>query len=465
MITRLYLDGFKTFRDFTIEFAPFTVIAGTNASGKSNLFDALNLLSRLAETDLRSAFSQQRGEAVELFTSYGPDQFAPQLHFEVDMLIDRVVEDNWGGSADLKYTRLRYELVIRRETNERGMDDLKVVREQLTNLKHLEDPWVRKHLPAANIERWRPKVSAGKRGKPYITTEVVNGVITIKLLQDGKAGGRETPANLVAQTVLSGITSVDFPHAFAAKEEMRSWRFLQLNPEDLRRPSPYLDQDTISPSGAHLAAALQRIAEDDPYLLKRISRRLNALIPSITSVSVLDDKVGKQYLVQMRGPDQRVFSSRVMSEGTLRLLVLCALLYDERHKGLICFEEPENGVHPLRLREMMDLLLDLSVDFTDEGDQLRQVIVNTHSPVLLAAMGELDGERRRTLVWFSQLVTHTFTDQQGQRMQFQATRMLPVDWAAQLSMDVTEQEDKIARNQAIEYLNSVSEASNWPPTT
>jgi len=462
MITRLYLDGFKTFRHFTIEFAPFTVIAGTNASGKSNLFDALNLLSRLAETGLRTAFSQQRGEAVELFTSYGPDQVATRMHFEVDMLIDRTLKDNWGGSADLKYTRLRYELTIEREVNAKGMDDLKVVHEQLTNLKHQEDPWVKKHLPNAHIERWRPKVSKGRRGKPYITTEVVNGVVTIKLPQDGKAGGRETPANVVSQTVLSGITSVDFPHAFAAKEEMRSWRFLQLNPEDLRRPSPYLDPDTISPSGAHLAAALQRITEQDPYRLKRISRRLNALIPSITQVSVLDDPIGKQYLVQMQGSDQRWFSSRVMSEGTLRLLVLCTLLNDDQHRGLICFEEPENGVHPLRLREMIDLLLDLSVDFTDESDQLRQVIVNTHSPVLLAAMGKLNGQSRRTLVWFSQLVTQTFTDEAGQRGQCQATRMLPVDLADQLIIEVTEQENKIARSKAIDYLNTVSEASNWP---
>lgn len=462
MITRLYIDGFKTFRDFTIEFAPFTVIAGTNASGKSNLFDVLHLLSSLAETDLRTAFSQQRGEAVELFTRYGPEKVANEMRFEVEMLVDRTVKDNWGGSSDLKYTRLRYELTIQREVNTKGMGDLKVVHEQLTNLKHQQDPWVRKHLPPSQMQRWRPKVSAGKRGKPYIMTEVVNDVVTIKLPQDGKAGGRETPANIVSQTVLSGITSVDFPHAFAAKEEIRSWRFLQLNPEDLRRPSPYLDQDTISPSGAHLAAALQRISEQDSYLLKRISRRLSSLIPSITQVSVLDDKVGKQYLIQMQGPDQRVFSSRVMSEGTLRLLVLCVLLYDEQHKGLICFEEPENGVHPLRLREMIELLLGLSVDFADERDQLRQVIVNTHSPVLLAALGQLNSQGKRTLVWFSQLVTQTFTGADGKRIQFQATRMLPVDMADQLTMDISEQENKIARNKAIEYLNSISEVTNWP---
>ena len=49
MLTYVKISGFKSFHDFEMEFTPFTVIAGANASGKSNLFDALSLLSRLAE--------------------------------------------------------------------------------------------------------------------------------------------------------------------------------------------------------------------------------------------------------------------------------------------------------------------------------------------------------------------------------------------------------------------------------
>lgn len=44
MITYLKINGFKSFHNFEMEFMPFTLIAGANASGKSNLFDALTLL-------------------------------------------------------------------------------------------------------------------------------------------------------------------------------------------------------------------------------------------------------------------------------------------------------------------------------------------------------------------------------------------------------------------------------------
>ena len=122
MITRIEIDGFKTFRNFQMDFAPFTVIAGVNASGKSNLFDALQLMSRLAEADLRTAFSEQRGDAIELFTQFGDGSYSEEISFAADLLVNPDVKDNWGGEATLKYTRLRYELRIRRGKNEQGIE-------------------------------------------------------------------------------------------------------------------------------------------------------------------------------------------------------------------------------------------------------------------------------------------------------------------------------------------------------
>ena len=137
MITYIKINGFKSFHNFEMEFTPFTVIAGANGAGKSNLFDALTLLSRLAETDnLKRAFSEQRGEFIEMFTQYGDDKYANEIHFTVEMLVNRKVKDAWGREAELKYTRLRYELNIRRFTNQSGLEDLEVTNESLVKLNH-----------------------------------------------------------------------------------------------------------------------------------------------------------------------------------------------------------------------------------------------------------------------------------------------------------------------------------------
>jgi len=308
MITYIKINGFKSFHEFEMEFSPFTVIAGTNASGKSNLFDALKLLSRLADTDnLKKAFKEQRGEFLELFTLYGENIYASEIDFAVEMLVNYKVKDAWGNEATLKYTRLRYELKIRRFTNPTGIEDLEVAYERLENLRHQEDKWIRL-ITKNNIENWRPKVVTGKRGIPYIQTEEENGIPTVQVPQDGTTGNkRRFPLKNATRTVLSSFDTIDFPHVLAAKEEMRSWKFLELNPEDLRHPtSKNTGEDVLSQSGKNLAAVLNRIKQEDIYTLVEISRKLQTFLPNFIGVDVIDDTENKQYLTA-----ERKFSKKV----------------------------------------------------------------------------------------------------------------------------------------------------------
>lgn len=385
MITYIKIDGFKSFQNFEMSFTPLTVIAGSNAAGKSNLFDALRLLSFLADTDkIQRAFREQRGDLMELFTKYDEHTYADTMSFTVDMLVNPTIKDTWGEVATLKYTRLRYELVLHRFINSIGMFDIEVIKENLTTIKHDTDKWIGL-LPNDTANTWRPKVYTGKRQQPYMGTELHNDVQTVVVPQDGSQGKRRYyPLNNATRTVLSSFDSVDFKHILAAKEEMKSWRFLQLNPELLRLPtSKTTGEDMISASGENMAAALYRIKQADAYNLKEISRKLHSFLPNFVRVDVRDDIENKQYIIVIYDVDGKEYSSRVLSEGTLRVLALCILWQDYKHTGLLCFEEPENGIHPFRIKAMAELLRDLSSDFSDSSLPLRQIIINTHSTVFV----------------------------------------------------------------------------------
>ena len=458
MITYLRINGFKSFQNFEMEFTPLTIIAGTNASGKSNLFDALMLLSRLAETDkLQNAFKEQRGEMIELFTQYDEENCASEMEFAVEMLVNKKVKDAWGGIADLKYTRLRYELKIKRFKNESGIEDLAVVFEHLENLKHNDDLWI-KLIPKDKLDYWRPKIlKGGRRAIPYIFTEERSGFPTVVVPQDGVQGGnkRNFPLINASKTVLSSFDSIDFRHILAAKEEMKSWKFLQLNPEDLRQPtSKKTGEDTISSSGQNLAAALYRIQQQDEYNLIEISRKLNSFLPNFTEVSVIDDKENKQYLISVKGEDGKEFTSRVLSEGTLRLLALCILEYDEKHTGLLCFEEPENGIHPFRIKSMARMLKDLTTDFINTDMPLRQAIVNTHSPVLVNEMIKWKNDMNVS-VHFSQMRTR-IAEVEGTKIKMNVTKITPVskDVEQQTIISFTEQDRKLTLATIKEYLQT-----------
>src|SRR5439155_8959062 len=157
MITQIELNGFKTFKDFKVELAPFQVIVGPNGSGKSNLFDALRLLSRLAETDLPTAFQGSRGEDDELFTILPGGKTVDRMRIAVEMLVDRNEQDSGGGEIELvgnvglrrkvalRYTRLRYELEIILQSDERNPSQLHIVHESLKSISRNEDSWCKKY--------------------------------------------------------------------------------------------------------------------------------------------------------------------------------------------------------------------------------------------------------------------------------------------------------------------------------
>ena len=456
MLTYIKINGFKSFHNFEMEFTPFTVIAGANASGKSNLFDALTLLSRLAETDnLKRAFSEQRGEFIEMFTQYGDDKYADEIHFAVEMLVNRKVKDAWGSEAELKYTRLRYELNIRRFTNQSGLEDLEVTNESLVKLNHNEDKWIR-IIPKKSLDNWRPRVATGKRGASYIETSLEENISTVLVPQDGSQGNRRRfPLNKATRTVLSSFDAIDFPHVLAAKEEMKSWKFLQLNPDDLRQAtSKNRGEDIISSSGKNLAAALYRIKQIDSYNLKDISRKLNSFLPNFTEVDVIDDNENKQYLIKLKDVDKKEFSSRVLSEGTLRILALCILEFDDKHTGLLCFEEPENGIHPFRIKAMTNLLKDLSSNFNDIDSPIRQVIVNTHSPVLVGNMFEWENDPNVS-IWYAHMRTNIFSIN-NERLKMSITKINRVIKLLnnQGVIELSEQERKLTLATVREYLQT-----------
>ena len=70
MLKRIRIQGYKSLVDLELNLKPLSVLVGPNASGKSNLLDALQLLSRMATCQtLESAFEPPyRGHPLESFT-------------------------------------------------------------------------------------------------------------------------------------------------------------------------------------------------------------------------------------------------------------------------------------------------------------------------------------------------------------------------------------------------------------
>jgi predicted ATPase len=395
MLTRIEISGFKSFDEFGVDLNPFLVVVGPNASGKSNLFDAIRLLSLLAGTDLRTAMKQIRGEPHELFRLGADNLHGSRMKFAVEVLLEPRLKDPWGAVVDIKHSRVRYEVEIERRKDERGIDRPVISREEATPILSSKDRWF---PDGRKPSGWfKKKYLRYSRREPWLTTDFVDGVRRFQIRQDGHQGRNRT-AEAAEATVLSSIASAEFPHLFGLREELRSWRFLQLDPVAMRGSSSKTAPDELEPNGSNLATVLARIehetrTETRPQgVLSEIAGDLASLITGVVGVSVVEDSHKREDRVELRLRDGPPISARIVSDGTLRVLALLTILHDPRHRGLICFEEPENGIHPGRLSRMIDLIRDsVSGPFLEEDQDdvpLSQVLLNSHSPVFLSKLVE-----------------------------------------------------------------------------
>jgi predicted ATPase len=164
------------------------------------------------------------------------------------------------------------------------------------------------------------------------------------------------------------------------REELSGWRTYYLDPRvAMRAAQPPSEVQDIGLLGGDIAPFLYRLRSEHPKHFQAIVRTLRTLVPSVEDLTVdLDERRGiLDILIRQAGV---TYSSRIVSEGTLRVLALCAIAVNPWGGSLLAFEEPENGVHPRRLELIAELLLSLALE------QDRQVIVTTHSPLLCGAV-------------------------------------------------------------------------------
>ncbi|HSN99331.1 MAG TPA: AAA family ATPase [Candidatus Nanopelagicales bacterium] len=415
MLTRLKVTGFKNLVDVDVRFGPFTCVAGANGVGKSNLFDAITFLGDLADKTLMDAALSVRSEGGRapdvrgIFTRQG-ERYADEIHFSAEMVIPPEGIDDLGQEARATTTFLRYELGLKHRTSRSPEDAgaLEIFKEELTYIKKQD---AARALAFTHKKTFRDSLSLKSRRAPFISTSLPDeGPVQIRVHND--SGGEEKypgggkPRSFLAsrlpRTVLSTANAAESPTALLARREMQSWRLLQLEPSAMRAPDGYQSPARVDSHGAHLPATLARLTgvnrgrtggtadeEAAAGVQARIANRLSELVQGVRDVYVDADDRRELLTLVVTDASKTPYEARNLSDGTLRFLALALLEQDPEARGLLCLEEPENGIHPARITSMLDLLQDLAVDSdqpVSPDNPLRQVIINTHSPGVVAQL-------------------------------------------------------------------------------
>lgn len=371
MITRVKIDGYKSFRDFELPMKPLMVIFGPNASGKSNLLDALQLISLIGtEKDLESAFDKHRGLPWESVTknkrldgANGPSI----IEFELDIVFSESIIGRVNDQLRLyniqtgKHVRsfskpLRYNLDLMIDESERQVE---IKRERL--------------LPISK--------RGEERGKSIFTVMADHDNESHDDMKDAIYKDDSSYAFDDDRSYLSLFNSLkalheDTTQIFPFYFDLNNWCFYYLDPKQLmREDSRIKDVDRISSNGGELSAFLDILRRRYPRQFDELSRTMNLLVPEVKELDIIPIEPDKKVRVVLRDHHGDYnYSPTLMSEGTLRALGILAVYHSINQPSLVVFEEPENGVHPARLK----LIADIFRNMAEKRDV--QVVLLTHSP-------------------------------------------------------------------------------------
>ena len=373
MLTRARIKGYKSLEDVEVRLDPLAVLFGPNAAGKSNFLDALQLVSKLGTSrTVREAFDPPyRGKPIESFTvgSGGLkgliERDSLAFSIEVDLRLSAAV-------VDAVNRQIRD---MRRPSGDAPPegDDRPPARVRERDLRYRVEIEM---LPRSGVLRVTDEYLAalnakgeptGKR-KPFIGRQGEK----IHLRLEGQAHPTYYDRYLDRTILSMPHYPPHYPHLAAARRELESWLFFYFEPrERMRAANPIKEVRHIGLMGEELAAFLRTLQALEPRQFAAVEKALHTLMPNVDGIEVDVNDLGE---AELRLKENGVaIPARVLSEGTLRLLGLLAI---GEAPSLVGFEEPENGVHPRRIRLIAELLR------TRARLGGTQYVVTTHSPVL-----------------------------------------------------------------------------------
>jgi predicted ATPase len=322
VLRELRVSGYRSLRQIRLELSPLTVVVGANGTGKTNLYQALQLLSSAAQGTLAQSLAAQGGLPSAMWAGPRRRQESHRIELRVDL------ED------------IAYELQLGIVPPPQGPFAL--------------DPDVKEE-----------RVSVEDGGKWHVVAERrASGAFS----RDAEGKRAAFPFPLWGGEAM--LSQVVEPQRFPLLAEL-----LRTDPDaPARQPQIGVRTPTLAHDGRDLAAALMTLREvGDARALE------DAVARAFHGAALLLDAPNGRFSLQLQLPGLlRPLDATELSDGTLRFLFLLAALLSPRPPPFVALNEPETSLHPDMLAPLAELI--------GEASRRAQVFVVTHSEPLSRAL-------------------------------------------------------------------------------
>ena len=327
-----------------IELQPLNVLIGTNASGKSNLIEAMGVL-KATPTDLVAPIRQ--GGGISDFLWKG-EKGTPTAKIEA-------ILDYPERTMPLRYQISLTAAGQRLEVVDEAIEDMAPRHSSESNpfFYYRHNNWGRPVINVIEDNEQQTRKLRTLRREDIIPDQSI-------------LSQRKDPEQYPELSYLG--------NKFADIGLYRNW---QTGRDLLSRKAQQTDlpEHPLLEDGGNLGLVLNNLQ----YQLgsREIIEKLKLFYDAAEELSIKIYGGTVQIFIRETGLIQPIPATR-LSDGTLRYLFLIALLLDPTPPPLICIEEPEIGLHPDILPAIAEMLI--------EASQRTQLIVTTHSDALVSAL-------------------------------------------------------------------------------
>lgn len=336
-IRTLEIQGYRSLRDIHLELAGVTLFVGPNGCGKSNVYQAVQLLASAANGQFARRIAVEGGIRSVLWAGH------------------RSIDENDRARLSITFDELNYELEFGRiAVSERMVDH--------------DGPGLNLFRDDPDIKVERVQLLAGKKKIEMLSRKGQS-------IQAKNMEGRTVnyPAEMLSsESVLSELREPQkFPELSTLRSLFMDWRFYHDFRTDLHSPIRDNQLATITPilnhDGRDLAAAIatiRSISDRDAF-----DDHVDKAFPGSSIEIDLDE--GSLSLSMLVPGLYRRLGARELSDGTLQYLCLLAALLTPRPCSFMVFNEPETSIHADLYEPLAELILAASKN--------TQILMTTHS--------------------------------------------------------------------------------------
>ncbi len=352
MITRIEATNYRSLRQLQQPLGPFNVLVGPNGSGKSTFMDVIAFVGRLFADGVEAAVAERTPNFGDLFWGRAGDSLA----LSVEAALRRSGTD--------RQSAIRYEVVLGSDKEQRfgkRTEQIRLHKQQGGTLT----------FPGGNIhEDWYETLD----DRQYNDVQFVRVENQDRDLHPWQIIPSDPDTSAVRW--LSYDKSLFPTTAAFANLLIDGVLRLDLKPDRLRAPSPPGKGSDLGPDGVNFPFVVANLIERAPERFGAWLSHLQTALPDLVGIRVIDRPEDRHRYLMIQYAGGLEVPSWMVSDGTLRLMALTILAYVPDPPAICMIEEPENSLHPTNIETVMQ-----SLSSVYGG----QVLVSTHSPIVLAA--------------------------------------------------------------------------------